>query len=233
VEMAHPFPAETTRHVARIDAELEGAPRLRGWLHVGAVPVALGGGAVLVGLSPSGAAKTGSTVFMVCALMLFSVSGAWHRRRWSTAADQVFRRLDHGCIFLLIAGTYTPVALILLDGRNQVVLLSVVWIGAALGIAFRLGWPETPRWIYTPIYIVLGWVAIPFASGVTHATTFAVVALLAAGGLMYTAGGVVYGLQRPNPSTQWFGFHEVFHLLTVVAFLAHYTAISLAAYSLR
>ncbi len=237
VEMANPFPAavvsaEATPPQGRIDRELD-APRLRGWLHLGAVPVALSGGVVLVGLSPAGAAKTGSSIFIACALMLFSVSGIWHLGRWSITVDQVLRRMDHGCIFLLIAGSYTPVALILLNGRSQVVLLGVVWVGAALGIAFRLGWPKAPRWIYTPLYIVLGWVAIPFASGVTHATTFAVVALLAAGGLMYTAGGVVYGLQRPNPFPQWFGFHEVFHLLTVTAFLAHYTAISIATYSLR
>lgn len=208
-------------------------PRLRGWMHLVVAPLALVGGVVLVGLSPGGTARTGSAIFAVCALMLFSVSAVWHRGSWSPTANEVFRRLDHGCIFLLIAGTFTPVALILLSGRNRVDLLAVVWGGAALGIAFRMIWSSAPRWIYTSIYIALGWVAFPFVTGVTHGTTVAVVALLALGGLLYTAGGVVYGLRRPNPYPQWFGYHEVFHLLTVVAFAAHYTAVSLAAYALR
>jgi hemolysin III len=212
---------------------LDNAPRLRGWVHLSAIPLALAGGVVLVGLSPAGSAKTGSAIFTFCALMLFSVSAAWHRRQWSTTADQVLRRLDHGCIFLLIAGSYTPVALILLHGQSQALLLGVVWGGATVGIAFRMAWPQAPRGVYTPIYVALGWAAIPFAAGVARATTVAVIALLVVGGLMYTAGGIVYGLRRPNPSPQWFGFHEVFHLLTVVAFGAHYTAISMATYALR
>ena len=229
--MLHRLATELSHPPASL--QIEKTPRLRGWMHLGAVPIALAGGVVLVGLSPTGSATTGSAVFTICALMLFSISGAWHRREWSPTADQMLRRLDHSCIFLLIAGSYTPVALILLQGRSQAILLCVVWGGAALGIAFRMGRPQTPRWIYTSIYIALGWAAIPFAAGVAHATTFVVIALLTTGGLMYTAGGVVYGLRRPNPSPQWFGFHEVFHLLTVIAFVAHYTAISIATYALR
>jgi hemolysin III len=208
-------------------------PQLRGWVHVGAAPLALAGGVVLVGLSPTGAAKTGSAVFATCALVLFSVSAAWHRHRWSPTVDLVFRRLDHSCIFLLIAGSYTPVALILLTGSARAALLAVVWGGAVLGIAFRLAWPRAPRRVYTPIYIALGWAAIPFARDVAHATTIVVVTLLALGGLLYTIGGIIYGLRRPNPSPEWFGYHEVFHLLTVVAFVAHYTAVSVASYALR
>jgi hemolysin III len=225
------FAAATDKEADRVPAEI--IPRLRGWVHLVAVPTAMIGGLVLVGLSPSGPAKAGSAVFAACALVLFSVSAAWHRRQWSPTADQVLRRLDHGCIFLLIAGSYTPVALILLSGRSRVALLGVVWGGAALGIAFRMTWPQAPRWVYTPIYIALGWAAIPFAGDVTRATTFVVASLLALGGLLYTAGGIVYGLRRPNPSPQWFGYHEVFHSLTVVAFVTHYTAVSLAAYALR
>jgi len=225
------FATAVPGEVGHVLAEI--APRLRGWVHLGAAPIALVGGVVLVALSPAGAARTGSVVFAVCALMLFSVSAAWHRGRWSPTATEVLRRLDHGCIFLLIAGSYTPVALILLDGRSRVTLLWVVWGGAALGIAFRLAWSQAPRWVCTPIYLALGWVAIPFVGDVAHDTTLGVVALLALGGLLYTAGGVVYGIRRPNPSPQWFGYHEVFHSLTVVAFVAHYTAVSLATYALR
>jgi hemolysin III len=208
-------------------------PRLRGWVHLAAVPIALASGLVLVGLSPEGVARTGSAIFAVCALMLFGVSAAWHRGRWSPALSEVLRRLDHGCIFLLIAGSYTPVALLLLSGRSRVTLLLVVWGGAALGIIFRLAWPQAPRWVHAPIYVALGWAAIPFLGDITNDTTFAVVALLALGGLLYTAGGAVYGFRRPNPSPSWFGYHEVFHTLTVVAFVAHYTAVSMATYSLR
>jgi hemolysin III len=208
-------------------------PRLRGWVHFSAAPLALVAGTVLIGLSPPGAARSGSVVFVACALMLFSVSAAWHRGSWSPTVTEVLRRADHACIFLLIAGSYTPVALTILNGRSRVTLLWVVWGGAALGIFFRLAWTHAPRWVCTPIYLALGWVAIPFVGDVTHETTFVVVALLALGGLLYTAGGIVYGIRRPNPSPQWFGYHEVFHSLTVVAFVAHYTAVSIATYSLR
>jgi hemolysin III len=112
-------------------------------------------------------------------------------------------------------------------------LLSIAWSGAGLGIAFRLFWPAAPRWLYTPVYIALGWAAVFFAGDFARYPGHLVVVLLAAGGVVYTLGAVVYGLRRPNPFPAWFGFHEVFHFLTVVAFAAHYTGVSIAAYSLR
>jgi hemolysin III len=230
-ELTDPLP--TALHPQAGHALAEITPRLRGWMHLGAAPTALVAGVVLVGLSPAGPARAGSVVFVACALMLFSVSAAWHRGRWSPTVTEVLRRADHACIFLLIAGSYTPIALTLLSGRSRVTLLWVIWGGAALGIFFRMAWTHAPRWVCTPIYVALGWVAIPFVGDVTHRAGFVVVALLALGGLLYTAGGIVYGIRRPNPSPQWFGYHEVFHSLTVVAFVAHYTAVSIAAYSLR
>jgi hemolysin III len=211
----------------------EGRPRMRGWLHAATAPLALVGGILLVLLSPAGSPKVGSTVFATCALVLFTVSATMHRGGWSPRTELVLTRLDHACIFLLIAGSYTPFSLLLLTGSSRVVLLTVVWTGAAIGIAFRLFRPDAPRWVYTPIYLGLGWAAVFFAGDFARYRVTSVVVLLALGGLLYTVGAVVYGLRRPNPVPQWFGFHEVFHTLTVLAFAAHYAGVSIATYSLR
>jgi hemolysin III len=211
----------------------EAIPRLRGWLHLTAVPLAVAAGVLLIGLSPTGTPKTGSIVFVTCALVLFSVSAALHRGRWTPRVGRVVTRLDHACIFLLIAGSYTPFGLLLLDGRDRVLLLGVAWGGAVLGVGFGLLWAEAPRWISTPLYLALGWVSIFFADDLARQTTPTVMALLALGGFLYTAGALVYGLRRPNPFPQVFGFHEVFHTLTLLAFAAHYTAVSITTYSVR
>jgi hemolysin III len=217
--------------VADVLAEVR--PRMRGWLHAATAPLALVGGVLLVALAPPGSPKVGSAVFATCALVLFTVSATMHRGGWAPRTEMMLTRLDHASIFLLIAGTYTPFSLLLLSGRDQVVLLCVAWGGAAVGIAFRLFCPGAPRWLYTPVYIALGWAAVFFAGDFAHYSRTDVLVLLALGGLAYTAGGVVYGLRRPNPFPQWFGFHEVFHMLTVIAFAAHYTGVAIATYSLR
>jgi hemolysin III len=228
-----PAPSKDTvgEQIADVIAEVK--PRMRGWLHAATAPLCLVGGVLLVVLSPAGSARTGSAVFAFCSLVLFTVSATMHRGGWSPRTNLVLTRLDHASIFLLIAGSYTPFTLLLLQGADQVVLLSVAWGGAALGIAFRLFVPRAPRWVYTPVYIALGWAAIFFAGDFARYAGTSVVVLLALGGLLYTLGGIVYGLRRPNPFPRWFGFHEVFHTLTVIAFAAHYTGVSIAAYSLR
>ncbi len=222
-------------HVAGAVAEVvaEVRPRTRGWLHAATAPFALIGGILLVLLSPPGTARIGSAVFAGCALMLFTVSATMHRGGWSPRTEVLLTRLDHASIFLLIAGSYTPFSLLLLDGQDRVVLLCVAWGGAALGIVFRLFCPGAPRWLYTPVYIALGWAAVFFAGDFARYPGTPVVVLLAAGGLVYTLGALVYAMRRPNPVPEWFGFHEVFHFLTVVAFAAHYAGVSIAAYSLR
>ncbi len=222
---------EVGRQVA--DAVAEVRPRMRGWLHAATAPVALVAGIFLVAFAPAGAPRIGSAVFAASALLLFTVSATMHRGGWSRRTEMLLTRLDHASIFVLIAGSYTPFSLMLLEGSDRVVLLTVAWGGAALGIAFRMLRPGAPRWVYTPVYVALGWAAVFFADEFARYPGTPVVALLAAGGLVYTVGAVVYGLRRPNPFPQWFGFHEVFHFLTVVAFAAHYTGVSLAAYSLR
>jgi len=227
--------AEATDHLREHVREVldEVKPRLRGWLHAATAPLTLAAGIVLIVLSPNAATRVGSAIFAASALVLFTVSAIYHRGTWSPRVWAFLRRFDHANIFLLIAGSYTPFTLLLLDGRDRTVLLTVVWAGAALGILFRIFWADAPRWLYTPIYIGLGWAAIfYFADFVENAGT-AVLTLMVVGGALYTLGGLVYGLKRPNPSPAWFGFHEVFHTLTILAFVTHYIGISIATYSVR
>jgi len=210
-------------------AELK--PRLRGWLHAGTAPLSAVAGAVLVRLAPAGTPRVGALVFALSSVLLFTVSATMHRGCWSPRTQRLLTRLDHASIFVLIAGTYTPFALLLLHGRDRVVLLSVVWAGAVAGIAFRMLRPGAARWVYTPLYLALGWVAVFYAPAFARAAGPTVIALVALGGLLYTGGAVVYGLRRPNPLPRWFGFHEVFHTCTVLAFAAHYTGVTLATFA--
>jgi hemolysin III len=208
-------------------------PRLRGWLHAVTSPLTVAAGIVLVALSPTAMTRIGSAVFALSAGLLFTVSAVYHRGTWSPRTWRVLQRLDHANIFLLIAGSYTPFTLLMLDGTDRVVLLSVAWGGAAAGVLARVLWAGAPRWVFVPIYIALGWAAVFYAGDFVAAGNVPVFVLIAAGGLLYTIGGVVYGLQRPDPWPAWFGFHEVFHTFTILAFITHYVGISLATYSLR
>ncbi len=208
-------------------------PRLRGWLHLVTSPLTVAAGIVLVALSPTPMARTGSAVFVGTAALLFTVSAIYHRGSWGPRAWTFLRRFDHANIFLLIAGSYTPFTLLLLEGRSRVELLSIVWGGALLGVAFRVFWTGAPRWLYIPVYMALGWAAVLYGDEFAAAGRSEVFALILAGGALYTLGGLVYGLRRPDPFPSWFGFHEVFHALTVLAFAAHYVGVSMATYSLR
>src|SRR3712207_4075014 len=140
-------------------------PRLRGWLHLVTSPLTVAAGIVLVAMSPTPMARTGSAVFAGTAALLFTVSAIYHRGHWGPRTWAFLRRFDHANIFLLIAGSYTPFALLLLEGRSRVELLSVVWGGALLGVAFRVFWTGAPRWLYTPVYIALGWAAVFYEIG--------------------------------------------------------------------
>ena len=229
---------DTACQILEVLAEVR--PKLRGWLHLATIPLTIAAGAVLVALSPTATTRVGSSVFIGSALALFSVSATYHRGAWSPGTAVVLRRLDHANIFLLIAGSYTAYALLLLHGEQQAVLLWIVWAGAFLGILFRVCWINAPRWLHTPVYVILGAAALPFsadlirgAAGFTPGIGVATLIMLAAGAALYTLGGLVYGFQQPNPWPQWFGFHEVFHSLTILAFAAHLTGVSLATFSLR
>jgi hemolysin III len=207
-------------------------PRLRGWLHAGTFPVALVAGIVLVVLADGTRATVANAIYAASAVLLFGVSAAYHRGDWSPRAEKRLKRLDHSNIFLIIAGTYTPFSLILLSNHGGTALLWIVWLAALAGIAFRVFWVGAPRWLYTPVYIGLGWVAVFYLPEILDTGGPVVVTLLAVGGLLYSLGGVVYALKRPNPSPRWFGFHEVFHALTLAAFATHYVAVSIATYSM-
>jgi len=222
----------------------EALPKMRGWIHPASAPLTLAAGIVLIVLAPSGAPRLGAAVFTMAALLLFTVSAVYHRGnamgKWSARSHTILKRWDHANIMLMIAGSYTPFSLLLLDGVTQVVLLSVVWTGAILGVFFRVFWPEAPRWLYVPNYIALGWAAIFFipsffdgAVALGVGIGIATFTLICVGGALYTAGGVIYGFKRPNPWPKWFGFHEVFHTFTILAFIVHYTGVSLATYALR
>ncbi len=205
-------------------------PRLRGWLHAGAFPAVLVAGIVLVALGPTLPARLAAAVYAVTSALLFGVSALYHRGRWSERAKAVLRRFDHANIYLIIAGTYTPFALLALHGTARTVVLSVVWSGAAAGVAFRIVWVRAPRWLYTALYVGLGWVAAAFMPDLLRGAGPAALALVCAGGVLYSAGGLVYGLRRPDPSPHWFGFHEVFHACTVAAYIAQYIAVSFVVY---
>lgn len=206
-------------------------PRMRGWLHTGMTPVAFFAGLALVIAGQTVGMRTAAAVYLVSSLLLFGTSATYHRGRWSQRVAAVFRRLDHASIFLFIAGTYTPFAVGLLEGRSRVLLLSVVWGTAALGVLFRVLWLNAPRWLYTVLYLLMGWTAVGWLGQFWVSGGPPVVLLVLAGGLVYSIGAVVYALKRPNPSPTWFGFHEIFHACTIVAAICHYIAIALLYFS--
>ena len=205
-------------------------PLLRGWLHAGMFPAALAAGIFLTALADSTRGRIACAVYTLTAGLLFGVSALYHRGDWSPRTNAVLRRLDHANIFLIIAGTYTPLAILLIPGGRGQALLWGIWAAAVAGIAFRVFWVGAPRWLYTPCYIAMGWAAVFFLPEFLHKGGVAVLVLVIVGGLLYSAGGVIYGLKRPNPSPRWFGFHELFHSLTLAAFVVHYVGISLVAY---
>lgn len=143
----------------------------------------------------------------------------------------MLRRFDHANIYLIIAGTYTPFALLALGGAARIAVLSVIWGGALAGVVFRVCWIGAPRWLYTVLYLALGWTAIFVMPQLLEGAGVAAVVLVAVGGLLYSAGAIVYGLRRPDPSPRWFGFHEVFHACTIAAYLVQYVAVSIVVYS--
>lgn len=212
------------------DAYAAVRPRLRGWLHAGLFPVAAVAGLVLVVLAPTAQARISGAIYAVSASLLFGVSALYHRGHWSPPVRAVLRRFDHANIFLIIAGTYTPFTILLLDGGSASVLLTLIWAGALAGVAFRVLWVGAPRWIYVPIYVGLGWAAVFWLPSFASSGGVAVLTLIIAGGLLYSAGAVVYALKRPNPSPRWFGFHEVFHAFTLAGFASHHVGVWLAMF---
>jgi len=205
-------------------------PKLRGWFHTVTSPVALAAGVVLIVLAPTGPATAAAAAYAITSVVLFTTSAIYHRGTWSPVAEGRLKRIDHANIFLLIAGSYTPFGVLALSGDTRVAVLSAVWGTALLGVLFRVFWVNAPRWLYTALYIGLGWAAGFFVPQLIHGAGVAAFVLIMTGGLLYTLGGVVYGLKRPNPSPKWFGFHEIFHACTVAAFACQYIAASFVVY---
>jgi hemolysin III len=205
-------------------------PKLRGWLHAGMSPVAFVAGLILIVLSSSLEARVSAAVFTLTAVLLFATSAIYHRGTWSPRVAGVLKRFDHSNIFLVIAGSYTPFALLLPDPQGRTMLI-IVWSGATLGVLFRVIWVGAPRWLYVPIYVALGCVAVFYIRPLAIYGGAAILTLVIVGGVLYSLGALVYGIKRPNPSPRWFGFHEVFHTLTILAFTTHYIAASMALYT--
>ena len=209
-------------------------PRARGWIHWYSALVGGVLGAVLVVLAATtvgAGAAVACAIYAVTIVGLFGISATYHRHTWiSVRARTWMKRADHSMIFVFIAGTYTPLAVLAVPGTKGTVLLSIVWIGAAGGVALKMLLPHSPRWVGVPFYIALGWVAVFAMSDLLHNGGVAVVVLVIAGGLLYTTGAVFYGIRRPNIWPGTFGYHEVFHACVTLAALCHYIAIFLVLY---
>ncbi len=219
-------------HLPLVEAEpaspAEIKPSWRGWIHAGTAPVALAAGIVLIVLAHGAPAKWASAVFMASSLLLFGNSAVYHRFNWGPTTKAVLKRIDHANILLLIAGTYTPLGVLALPPEKSVLLLSIVWGGAILGILFRVLWIGAPRWLYVALYLALGWAAVMYMPDLFRASSPMMI-LVIIGGVLYTVGAVVYAIKKPNPWPHHFGFHEIFHVCTVLAFLCHWTAALLIA----
>src|SRR3954451_3089027 len=205
-------------------------PRLRGVLHEAAFAISLVTGTVLICLADGTHERIAASVYATSVALLFGTSAAYHRGSWSPRAHAVMARLDHSMIFLLIAGTYTPFCLLLLHGTQRWVFLGIVWGGALGGIVLRNTVRQPARWLFVGLYLALGWVAVGIMPDVLRYGGVAVLVLLLVGGAFYSAGAVVHAGGKPTPSPRWFGFHEVFHALTLLAFVTHYVAVSVTTY---
>lgn len=210
-------------------------PLLRGWLHYWSFLVAIAAGATLVVMAAatvSARAAIGTSVYSATVLGLFGVSALYHRRHWiSSRTRSLMKRLDHSMIFLFIAGTYTPFALLAMPARSGAVVLAVVWSGALAGVALKLAWPHSARWLSITIYIALGWVAVFVLPDLLSGAGVAALVLLLIGGLFYTLGAICYATRWPDPWPRVWGHHEFFHAATVIAATCHYIAIWLTLYA--
>src|ERR1700758_5567353 len=203
-------------------------PRLRGVLHEYAFFVSLGCGVALIVGASDGRARLAAVIYAVAVSGLLGTSALYHRVTWRPAARRWMRRLDHSMIFVLIAGTYTPVALLALKGSLANVILIVLWAGALGGVLFKLLWIDAPKWLLAAVYVVLGFVSAAVLGQLPAAIGWLGVAGIAAGGLLYTAGAVIYASGRPDPRPATFGYHEIFHVLVIAAAALHYAVIAFA-----
>lgn len=218
----------------RLDVHGRPKPLMRGWLHAIASPLSLAAGIVLICLAHGTSLKWACAVFMTCSLVLFTNSAVYHLGDWSPTVTNILRRIDHVNIFLLIAGTYTPVSFALEPRMRDLIIISM-WVCTAIVMIIHVIWINAPRWLYVLVYIIFG------VSGVTYMGLFwvspaagpAVVILIASGGLCYILGAIVYALRKPDPWPKVFGFHEIFHLGTIAGYACHMVAIYMVICNLR
>ena len=208
----------------------ESKPSWRGWIHAGVLPFVVVGGIILLIVAEGWMAKTAAAIYFGSSVLLFGNSAIYHRFNWRPLVKRILKRIDHANIFLLIAGTYTPMAFSALTVDKGTVLLVTVWIVALIGIFFRVFWIGAPRWLYVPIYLAMGWLAVFYVVDLWNAN-WVMMLLIAIGGLCYTLGAIFYGAKWPKRNAKHFGFHEYFHALTVAAFFCHWTAALLISIS--
>ncbi len=206
-------------------------PKLRGLIHLIMSPVSLVAGLILIAVADKLKGRITLGIFTLTAVTLFTCSALYHRVKWQSKYKALWRRIDHANITMLIAGTYTPFAIFLLSKDNAIILLGLVWTGAIVTAVLRVTWLSAPRWLYVIAYVALGWAAVVYLPQFWQKGGVAVFLLILAGGACYTAGGIIYGLKKPNFSINWFGFHELFHALTAAAFVFQFVAAGIVVYS--
>ncbi|MCH7809892.1 MAG: hemolysin III family protein [Chloroflexi bacterium] len=204
----------------------ERRPLLRGYFHLAAALAAVVGFVVLLSLADTPRAYVGGAIFAASLIALYTISGTYHTINWGRRAHAVLRRLDHAMIFVLIAGTYTPFCLLAASDAWGLSLLAIVWSIAGMGIALKLVWPGAPRWLGVGLYLATGWVGLVAATELADWFALVPLLLLAGGGLLYSAGGLIYTLRRPDPFPSVFGYHEVFHLLVIGGSVLHYSLVA-------
>lgn len=214
-------------HPPALESILPQRPLLRGWFHLYAAIAAIGGAVLLLLLANSPRAYVGAAIFGASLILLYTTSAAYHRITWSPRLRGIVRRLDHSMIFALIAGTYTPISLLVLNTAWWISMLSVVWGIAAAGILLKVVLPGAPKWLSVTLYVIVGWLALVTLPQLLAWFTIGSLALLLLGGVLYTLGGVVYAAGKPNPYPRWFGYHEVFHVLVIAGSVLHYSLVAI------
>ena len=206
-------------------------PKLRGIVHLVMSPLSLVAGLTLLTLANELRGRITLGIFTLTAVTLFTCSALYHRVAWTDKNKAIWRRIDHSNISILIAGTYTPFAVYLLKPSQTKTLLIVAWGGAILISLLRIFWLSAPRWLYVAGYISLGWAAVFYMPQFLNSGGVVIFILILTGGVLYSAGGVIYALKKPNFSINWFGFHELFHAMTAAAFICHFIAAVLTVYT--
>jgi hemolysin III len=200
-------------------------PRLRGHFHQAAFFMALGAGAVLLAVAPNPLARWVGLVYALSLAGMFGVSALYHRITWRPEIRVWWRRLDHSAIFILIAGTGTPVSVLGIGGEHGDIMLAIFWGAALVGVFKELVWTLAPRWISAVLYVMMGWACVLYYSEMATGLGPVGIGFMIAGGVAYTVGALIYASKKPNPFPATFGYHEIFHALTIIAGLLHFMAV--------